>query len=194
MGSPLSGFIAEAVLQKVETLVFSTYKPKFWARYVDDTFVIIERQMVKEFHDVLKSVFPDIQFTMEAEANNQLPFLDVLVHRKPNGHLKTTLTDDQIKVLQHESGYNAGDAHPADFIAAFEATLSKAKTTEDTKNSIRQRVASLIISHKPRRTISSAEVKAIKELKMDEDIVIVPADKGRATVILDNSEYVAKAQ
>ncbi|BHF76764.1 hypothetical protein SprV_0501986300 [Sparganum proliferum] len=91
MGSPLSGFIAEAVLQKVETLVFSTYKPKFWARYVDDTFVIIKRQMVKEFHDVLNSVFPDIQFTMEAEANNQLPFLDVLVHRKPNGHLKTTV-------------------------------------------------------------------------------------------------------
>nr|VZI09109.1 unnamed protein product [Spirometra erinaceieuropaei] len=70
MGSPLSGFIAEAVLHKVETLVFSTYKPKFWARYVDDTFVIIKRQMVKEFHDVLNSVFPDIQFTMEAEANN----------------------------------------------------------------------------------------------------------------------------
>ncbi|BHF80227.1 hypothetical protein SprV_0702335100 [Sparganum proliferum] len=91
MGSPLSGFIAEAVLQKVETLVFSTYKPKFWARYVDDTFVIIKRQMAKEFHDVLNSVFPDIQFTMEAEANNQLPFLDVLVHRKPNGHLKTTV-------------------------------------------------------------------------------------------------------
>nr|VZI18010.1 unnamed protein product [Spirometra erinaceieuropaei] len=91
MGSPLSGFIAEAVLQKVETLVFSTYKPKFWARYVDDTFVIIKRQMVKEFHDVLNSVFPDIQFTMEAEVNNQLPFLDVLVHRNPNGHLKTTV-------------------------------------------------------------------------------------------------------
>ncbi|BHF62888.1 hypothetical protein SprV_0200587600 [Sparganum proliferum] len=91
MGSPLSGFIAEAVLQKAETLVFATYKPKFWTRYVDDTFVIIKRQKVQEFHDVLNSIFPDIQFTMEAEANNQLPFLDVLVHRKPNGHLKTTV-------------------------------------------------------------------------------------------------------
>ncbi|BHF84817.1 hypothetical protein SprV_0902796900 [Sparganum proliferum] len=91
MGSPLSGFIAEAVRQKVENLVFATYKPKFWTPYVDDTFVIIKRQKVQEFHDVLNSIFPDIQFTMEAEANNQLPFLDVLVHRKPNGHLKTTV-------------------------------------------------------------------------------------------------------
>ncbi|BHF83969.1 hypothetical protein SprV_0902711800 [Sparganum proliferum] len=104
------------------------------------------------------------------------------------------LTEDQVKVLQHESSYNTGDAQPVDFIAALEATLSKTDTTEDSKNAIRQRVASLIISHRPRRTIPSAEVKAIKELKRDEEIVIVPADKGRATVVLDKSEYVAKAQ
>ncbi|BHF84196.1 hypothetical protein SprV_0902734600 [Sparganum proliferum] len=91
MGSPLSGFIAEAVLQKVETEVFETYRSKFWARYVDDTFVIIKREMVQTFHNVLNSVSPDIQFTMEAENNNELPFLDVLVHRNPNGHLKTTV-------------------------------------------------------------------------------------------------------
>ncbi|BHF68846.1 hypothetical protein SprV_0301188700 [Sparganum proliferum] len=91
MESPLSGFIAEAVLQKEETLVFAASKPKFWTRYVDDTFVIIKRQKVQEFHDVLNSILPDIQSAMEAEANNQLPFLDVLVHRKPNGHLKTTV-------------------------------------------------------------------------------------------------------
>ncbi|BHF83510.1 hypothetical protein SprV_0902665300 [Sparganum proliferum] len=41
MGSPISGFIAEAVLQQLEALVFQHHKPKFWARYVDDTFVII---------------------------------------------------------------------------------------------------------------------------------------------------------
>ncbi|BHF57186.1 hypothetical protein SprV_0100012900 [Sparganum proliferum] len=91
MGSPLSGFIAEAVLQKLESLVFTTHRPKFWTRYVDDTFVIIKREMIEEFHSVLNSVFPDIQFTMEAENDNQLPFLDVLVHRKPNGHIKTTV-------------------------------------------------------------------------------------------------------
>nr|VZI30387.1 unnamed protein product [Spirometra erinaceieuropaei] len=91
MGSPLSGFIAEVILQKLETLVFATHRPIFWARYVDDTFVILKREMVSEFHTILNSVFPDIQFTREAEVNNQLTFLDVLVHRKANGSLRTTV-------------------------------------------------------------------------------------------------------
>nr|VZI11418.1 unnamed protein product [Spirometra erinaceieuropaei] len=43
MGSPLSGLIAEAVLQRLESLVFRHHRPKFWARYVDETFVVIER-------------------------------------------------------------------------------------------------------------------------------------------------------
>nr|VZI35608.1 unnamed protein product [Spirometra erinaceieuropaei] len=89
MGSPISGFIAEAVLQRLESLVFQHNRPKFWAPYVDDTFVVIERDQVLTFKERLNSVFPDIQFTMEEEENNQLAFLDVLVCRKDCGGLKT---------------------------------------------------------------------------------------------------------
>nr|VZI40548.1 unnamed protein product [Spirometra erinaceieuropaei] len=51
MGSPISGFIAEAVLQRLESLVFQQHRPKFWARYVDDTFVVIERDQVLTFRE-----------------------------------------------------------------------------------------------------------------------------------------------
>ncbi|BHF73480.1 hypothetical protein SprV_0401656100 [Sparganum proliferum] len=89
MGLPISGLIAVAVLQRLESLVFQHHRPKFWDRYVDDTFVVIERDQVLTFKEHLNAIFPDIQFTMEEEENNQLAFLDVLVCRKDCGGLKT---------------------------------------------------------------------------------------------------------
>ncbi|BHF75155.1 hypothetical protein SprV_0501825000 [Sparganum proliferum] len=59
------------------------------ARYVDDTFVVIDRDQLLTFKERLNEVFSDIQFTMEEEENNQLDFLDVLVCRKDCGGLKT---------------------------------------------------------------------------------------------------------
>nr|VZH99624.1 unnamed protein product [Spirometra erinaceieuropaei] len=91
MGSPLSGLIAEAVLQRLEQQVFSSYPPKVWVRYVDDTLVVIKRSEVKAFKTLLNSIFPDIQFSMEEEVNNQLPFLDVQVTRLTDGKIRTTV-------------------------------------------------------------------------------------------------------
>nr|VZI24311.1 unnamed protein product [Spirometra erinaceieuropaei] len=100
MGSPISGFIAEAVLQRLESLVFQHHKPEFWARYVDDTFVVIDRDQLLTFKERLKAVFPDIQFTMEEEENNQLAFLDVLVCRKDCGGLKTKVFREATNTMQ----------------------------------------------------------------------------------------------
>nr|VZI49501.1 unnamed protein product [Spirometra erinaceieuropaei] len=100
MASPISGFIAEAVLQRLESLVFQHHRPKFWARYVDDTFVVIERDQVLTFQEHLNAVFPDIQFTMEEEENNQLAFLDVLVCRKDCGGLKTKVFRKATNTMQ----------------------------------------------------------------------------------------------
>ncbi|BHF62851.1 hypothetical protein SprV_0200583700 [Sparganum proliferum] len=76
MGSPISGFIAEAVLQRLDSLVFQHHKPKIWARYLDDTFVVIDQDQLLTFKERLNAVFPDIKFTMEEQENNQLAFLD----------------------------------------------------------------------------------------------------------------------
>nr|VZI05027.1 unnamed protein product [Spirometra erinaceieuropaei] len=65
MGSPISGFIAEAVLQRLESLVFKHHRPKFWTPYVNDTFVVIDQDQLLTFKEHLNAVFPDIQLPVE---------------------------------------------------------------------------------------------------------------------------------
>ncbi|BHF77048.1 hypothetical protein SprV_0502015000 [Sparganum proliferum] len=91
MGSPISEFIVEAVMQRLESLVFQRPRQKFWGSYVEDTFVVIEPDQVLTFKERLNSVFPGIQFAMEEEENNQMAFLDILVCRKDCGGLKTKM-------------------------------------------------------------------------------------------------------
>ncbi|BHF58354.1 hypothetical protein SprV_0100130600 [Sparganum proliferum] len=97
MGPPISGFIAEVVLQRLESLVFQHHRPKFCARYVDDTFVVIERDQVLTFKEHLNAVFPDIQFTMEEEEDN---FLAILVCCKDCGGLKTKMFGKATNTMQ----------------------------------------------------------------------------------------------
>ena len=67
-------------------LVTADKEPKLWLRYVDDTFIVwphVRVQLVT-FLDHLNGLCEKIQFTMEIEEENQLPFLDVLVKRNKN--------------------------------------------------------------------------------------------------------------
>nr|VZI29964.1 unnamed protein product [Spirometra erinaceieuropaei] len=120
MGSPISGFVAEAVLQRLESLVFQHHRPKFWVLYVDDTFVVIERDQVLTSKEHLKAVFPDIQFTMGEGEKNQLAFLDVLVWRKDCGGLKTKVfgkATNTMQVLSFSSN------HPISLKRSYARTL-----------------------------------------------------------------------
>jgi hypothetical protein len=68
-------------------------KPTHWYRYVDDTFVVWPHgeDELREFLDHLSSFHHNIKFTMEVEKNRSLPFLDVLVSRRPDGSLGDTV-------------------------------------------------------------------------------------------------------
>nr|VZI48122.1 unnamed protein product [Spirometra erinaceieuropaei] len=109
MGSPISSLVAELVLQELEKVAFSRYKPAFWRRYVDDTFVIIEKDKLSGFQDLLNSIFPDIQFTREDEEDEKLPFLDVLVTRTPDSNRSTTVyrkATNTTQVLNYHSNHH----------------------------------------------------------------------------------------
>nr|VZI36625.1 unnamed protein product [Spirometra erinaceieuropaei] len=120
MGSPISGLIAEAVLQKLERRLFEEYKPKVWARYVNDTFVIIDQDKINYYANVLNSIMPDLQFTMEEEVEDKLPFLDVFVCRQSNGDLAASVYRKPTNTQQILS-YNSNN--PPQYKGSFVRTL-----------------------------------------------------------------------
>jgi hypothetical protein len=59
--------------------------------------------------------------------------------------------------------------------------------------SLRSEVVKCVRKAKPPKSnIKSSERKALFELKKDKNIIILPADKGRATVVLNTSDYESK--
>ena len=61
------------------------FKPVFYARYIDDTFVLFKDQShSKLFLDYLISKHNNINFTVETESSTSLSFLDVNISRSNN--------------------------------------------------------------------------------------------------------------
>ena len=81
IGASSSVFLAEIFMIKLERKALATFAnpPDIWYRYVDDTFTIMLSEFIQSFLDHLNNQHPRIQFTIEYQENNQLPFLDTLV-------------------------------------------------------------------------------------------------------------------
>ena len=90
MGSPLGPVLANIFVGFCESTVDSGSWPLLYNRFVDDTFSIFnsEEESLDFFH-VLNGLHPNLRFTMEAEANGQLPFMDVLIDRVGDKFLRS---------------------------------------------------------------------------------------------------------
>ncbi|XP_067671794.1 uncharacterized protein [Haliotis asinina] len=94
MGSPLSPILTEIYMSDLEekALLTSPFQPMCWYRKVDDTFVVLKPDNDPlELLNHLNKQHPTVKFTMEAETNNQIPFLDILVSRNHSNQLQTTV-------------------------------------------------------------------------------------------------------
>ena len=78
-----------------------------------------------------------------------------------------------------------------DFVVNIEEACSKVPTNQ--AEGLRNEAVAIISNHKIRESnIMKNERKAIKELSKNKEILILPADKGRATVLLDRTTYEEK--
>ncbi|PFX25073.1 ATP-dependent DNA helicase PIF1 [Stylophora pistillata] len=76
-------------------------------------------------------------------------------------------------------------------VSSVEAALSQQRElSEPTMDNIRSRIASTIQSTSLNDSnLTRDEQRALKRLRNDENIVILPADKGRVTVVMDKTDY-----
>ena len=86
MGSPLGPALANVFLCHHETQWLEdcplVFMPIFFARYVDDIFVLLRsKENIEMLSNYLSSKHPNIRFTFEEEKNDTLAFLDVNVYR-----------------------------------------------------------------------------------------------------------------
>ncbi|BHF80666.1 WD repeat-containing protein 35 [Sparganum proliferum] len=88
MGSPLGPLLADAFMGKLERFQPSDQieELEHYGRYVDDIFAIATAETdVDALLNTVNQAHPSIRFTLEIETAGSLPFLDVLLSRRPDG-------------------------------------------------------------------------------------------------------------
>ena len=81
-------------MEYLEQKALSTapHPPRFWRRYVDDTFVIHKEANKQGFLQHINSVDPAIRFTVEDnKEDGSIPFLDTIVKPEVDGSLSITV-------------------------------------------------------------------------------------------------------
>ena len=92
MGCPLGLDLINIFMVELEGTIIPSLsnKIRLWKRYVDDTIAFVKTDEIMNVLSSLNSHYSNIQFTMEIEQSNQIPFLDVLLIRNVE-RVSTTL-------------------------------------------------------------------------------------------------------
>ena len=110
---------------------------------------------------------------------------------------KTPLTSDQERLLAHGPKFviTPKETPAIEYIAATEQACTK--IDQGKQDEFRVEVKRLLLqdqNNKRQANVSKEELKALKELKIDNNRLILTADKGVALVVIDKQEYIKKAE
>ena len=105
MGSPVSSIVVNLYMEYFE---YCHPPPRFWCRFVDDTFVILKEIHKQDFLQHINNVDPAIKFTVEDnKEDGAIPFLDTIVKSETDGKLSITV----YRKPTHTHQYLQWDSH-----------------------------------------------------------------------------------
>ena len=110
---------------------------------------------------------------------------------------KTPLTREQERLLAHGPKFviTPKETPVTEYIAATEQACTK--IDQGKQEEFRVEVKRLLLqdqNNKKQVNMSKEELKALKELKLDNNRLILTADKGVALVVIDKQDYIKKAE
>ena len=80
-------------------------------------------------------------------------------------------------------------------VASVEANITRARATEEQATKAHVGVVRTLRHAKPPPSNTlPGESRAVRQLASDKDIIVLPADEGRATVVMNRSDYSTKMQ
>ena len=90
MDSPLGPVLGNIFMVELETSVIPNLrnKVKLWKRFVDDTYWLARLEYIDNMFLTLNSFHKNQKLTFEIEKDNNIPFPDILIRRKP-GKIET---------------------------------------------------------------------------------------------------------
>ena len=143
MGSPVSAIVANKYMRVLRTKgsKYCSTPPRFWCRFVDDTFVIHKEANKQGFLQHINSVDPAIKFTVEDT------ILDTIVKPEADGMLSITVC----RKPTHTDQYLQWDSHHH---------LSAKVSSTPFPIGPKQCVASLSCSNKKRATSGGLSLNA----------------------------------
>ena len=97
-------------MEAFETQSISTapHPPSLWRRFMNDTFVVIQKVQKDSFIEHINSIDEKFQFTMEdCRSDGSMPFLDNLVTPRSDGSLSTIV----YRKPTHTNLYLRWDSH-----------------------------------------------------------------------------------
>ena len=110
-------------------------------------------------------------------------------------HCKLVLTPAQLQVLSRGLNFAPSPQfiHKAHIVAIVKAAITRSGTCKEQATKARVGVIGALSHAKPppKNTLPE-ERKTVKQLATDKNIVVLPADKGRATVVMDQKDYHTK--
>ena len=139
MGSPVSPIVCNLYMENFEQIALEQAEnpPRWWKRYVDDTYTVLRKDQAQKFTDYLNTVDKDIKWTTEGEVvknieglenrtERGLAFLDTLSVTNEDGTIKTRVYRKDTHTDQY---LNFESNHPLEHMRGVVKTLAhRAKT------------------------------------------------------------------